>query len=93
MASVYSRQEWDQMEENFTAQNDGGLIMKEELDAISYYKKPYTVNDVFIENTESEFLKNINESLREKQLDKHIQGVLYNLPLPMHNVLELNIIR
>lgn len=45
------------MEEEFTAESDGDLIMKEELTDISYYQSPYTVKDVFIENTERELVK------------------------------------
>ena len=85
----YSKQEWDQMEESFTAESDGDLIMNEELDDISYYKNPYTVNDVFIENSESELIKKIDKSLREEQVDKHIQIALHNLPFQTRNVFQL----
>ncbi|WP_432410106.1 sigma-70 family RNA polymerase sigma factor [Rasiella sp. SM2506] len=85
----YSKKEWDQMEENFTAESDGDLIMKEELDDISYYKGTYKVNDVFIENTESELIKKIDKTLHQEQVDKHIQTVLHNLSSSIRNVFEL----
>ncbi len=85
----YSKKEWDQMEENFTAESDGDLIMKEELNDISYYKDPYTVNDVFIQNSESELIKKIDKALHQEQLDKHFQTVLHNLPVSLRNVFEL----
>jgi RNA polymerase sigma factor (sigma-70 family) len=85
----YSKQEWEQMEENYTAESDGDLIMKEELDDISYYKNPYSLDDVFIENTESELVHKIDEKLHQEQADKHIEIVLHNLPLPSRNVFEL----
>jgi RNA polymerase sigma factor (sigma-70 family) len=85
----YSKQEWDQMEEKFTAESDGDLIMKEELVDISYHQNPYTLNDVFTENTESELIKKIDETLHQEQLDKHVQFVLHNLPLQTQNVFEL----
>ncbi|GGX11084.1 sigma-70 family RNA polymerase sigma factor [Aquimarina muelleri] len=85
----YSKQEWDQMEEKFTAESDGDLIMKEELTDISYYQNPYTIKDVFIENTERELIKKIDETLPQEQVDKHVQLVLHNLPLQTQNVFEL----
>ncbi|KGL59870.1 MULTISPECIES: RNA polymerase sigma factor [unclassified Polaribacter] len=85
----YSKQEWDQMREKFTAEYDGDLIMKEDLNDISYYKEAYTLKDIFIENTEDYLEAEIDEILHEEEVDKHIQIVLHNLPLPMQNVFEL----
>lgn len=85
----YSKQEWDQMEEKFTAESDGDLIMKEELTDISYHQNPYTIKDVFIENNEGELIKKIDETLHQDQIDKHVQFVLHNLPLQTRNVYEL----
>ena len=85
----YSKQEWDQMEEKFTAEYDGDLIMKEDLNDISYYKEAYTLKDVFIENTEDDLQEQIDKTLHEEEADRHIQVVLHNLPLPMQNVFEL----
>ena len=85
----YSKKEWDQMHEKFTIETDGDLIMKQELDDISYYKDPYTLNDVFIENTEKELVKNIDKILHKEELDRHIQVVLHNLPEAMRTVFEL----
>jgi RNA polymerase sigma factor (sigma-70 family) len=85
----YSQREWDQMEEKFTVESDGDLIMKEELDDISYYKNPYTVSDVFKENTESGLVEKIDKSLHQEQVDRHVQFVMHNLPMPSRNVFEL----
>lgn len=85
----YSKQEWNQMEENFTAESDGDLIMKEELSDISYQQNPFTTKDVFIENTESELIKRIDDNLHQQEVDKHIGFVLHNLPLQTRNVFEL----
>lgn len=85
----YSKQEWDEMEENFTAESDGDLIMQEELSDISYHQNPFTIQDVFVENTESKLIKQIDENLHQEEIDKHIQFVLHNLPLKTQNVFEL----
>ncbi|NER16801.1 RNA polymerase sigma factor [Spongiivirga citrea] len=85
----YSKNEWDQMQEKFTAESDGDLIMKEELADISYYKDTYALDDVFIENTEKELVKKIDETLHQEEVDRHIEMVLHNLPTAMRNVFEL----
>lgn len=85
----YSKQEWDQMQEKFTVEFDGDLIMKEDLDDISYYKDSYDLNDVFIENTENELINKIDQTLHQEEVDKHIQVVLHNLPAAMQNVFDL----
>jgi RNA polymerase sigma factor (sigma-70 family) len=85
----FSKQEWDQMQEKFTAEFDGDLIMKEDLNDISYYKEVYTMKDVFIEDTQEQLEAKIDKTLHEEDLDKHIQFVLHSLPLPIQNVFEL----
>jgi RNA polymerase sigma factor (sigma-70 family) len=85
----YSKNEWNLMQEKFTVEADGDLIMKEELDDISYYKETYILSDVFIENTENELVKKIDKTLHQEEVDKHIQLVLHNLPAAMRNVFEL----
>tara|TARA_R110002126_G_scaffold282967_1_gene431897 strand:- start:59498 stop:60268 length:771 start_codon:yes stop_codon:yes gene_type:complete len=85
----YSKKEWEQMEENFTAESDGDFIMQEELSDISYHQNPFTIKDVFVENTESALVKQIDENLNQEQVDKYIGFVLHNLPLQTRNVFEL----
>ncbi|MFC4634607.1 RNA polymerase sigma factor [Dokdonia ponticola] len=85
----YSKNEWDQMQEKYTVESDGDLIMKEELNDISYHKDTYKLDDVFIENTEKELVQKIDKTLHQEEVDRHIQMVFHNLPLPMQNVFEL----
>jgi RNA polymerase sigma factor (sigma-70 family) len=85
----FSKQEWNQMQEKFTAEFDGDLIMKEDLNDISYYKEAYTMKDVFIEDTQEQLEAIIDKTFHEEDLNKHIQFVLHSLPLPMQNIFEL----
>jgi len=63
--------------------------MIEELDDRSYNHNDYTLNHVFIEDDEKELTNKIDKSLSEDEIDKHINMVLNNLPLAMHNVFDL----
>ncbi|RYM34022.1 sigma-70 family RNA polymerase sigma factor [Brumimicrobium glaciale] len=86
----YSKPEWDAMEEEFSTDGDGDLMMIEELDDISYKKNDYTLNHVFIEGGKNEFVEKIDRNLNQESIDKHIQMVLHNLTLPMQTVFELS---
>jgi RNA polymerase sigma factor (sigma-70 family) len=86
----YSRPEWDAMEEKFTKDADGDFVMIEDLDDRSYNHNDYTLNHVFIEDNEEELTEKLDEEITEEAIDRHIQMVLHNLPIPMRRVFELS---
>ena len=85
----YSKPEWDAMQEKFSTDGDGDLLMIEELDDNSYKKNDYILRDVFIEDTENQLTEKLDQDLNREAIDRHIQLVLHNLPLPMRTVFEL----
>jgi len=85
----YSKPEWDEMAENFSTDGDGDLLMIEELDDILYNHNDYTLNKVFIEDDEKELTNKIDKKLNEEEIGRHINMVLYNLPLAMRDVFDL----
>ncbi|MBE0391901.1 RNA polymerase sigma factor [Flavobacterium sp. PL002] len=85
----YSKPEWDAMQENFSTDGDGHLLMIEELDDISYNHNDYTLNHVFIEDNQKALIEKIDKELSAEEIQNHIQMVLYNLPYSMRNVFEL----
>ncbi len=87
----YTKVEWDAMEENFSVDGDGDLVMLEELDDNSYPKQDYTLQDVFIEDEEFGFIKRLNEKLSEEEIKKQIDLVLHLLPMSMRTIFELTI--
>lgn len=86
---TYSKPEWDAMQENYSTDGGGDLLMIEELDDMSYNHNDYTLNHVFIENTEKDLVKKIDKDLNAEEIQNHISMVLHNLPQPMRNVFEL----
>lgn len=86
---IYSKQERDEMAENYSTDGDGDLVMIEELDDSSYNHNDYTLSHVFIEDDEKELTNKIDKSLSEEDINRHINMVLHNLPLAMHNVFDL----
>ncbi|MDB9720466.1 sigma-70 family RNA polymerase sigma factor [Winogradskyella sp.] len=86
---AYSKSERDEMIENYSTDGDGDLVMIEALDDSSYNHNDYTLNHVFIEDDEKELTDKIDKSLSEDAINRHINMVLHNLPIAMHNVFDL----
>lgn len=85
----YSKPEWEAMEEKFSTDGDGDLVMTDELDDISYNKNDYVLNHVFIEDGKEELIEKLDKQLGKETLKKHRDMVLRQLPLPMRDVFEL----
>lgn len=86
---TFSKPEWDEMAENYSTDGDGDLVMIEELDDSSYNHNDYTLNHVFIEDDEIKLAKQLDKTLHDDEVNRHIHMVLQNLPSPMRNVFEL----
>jgi len=85
----YSKPEWDAMEEKFSTDGGGDLLMIEELDDMSYNHNDYSLNHVFVEDNEKALVAKLDKKLAEEKIKNHIALVLHNLPLAMRNVFEL----
>jgi DNA-directed RNA polymerase specialized sigma24 family protein len=85
----YSKPEWDEMEEKFSTDGDGDLLMIDELDDSSYNKNDYTLKQVFIEDDEKEITDKLDKELSEVDAQKHMEMVLRKLPIQMQSVFEL----
>ncbi len=85
----YTKPEWDEMEEKFSTDGDGDLLMIEELDDISYNHNDYTLNHVFIEDDEQKYIAKLDKELSEVEAQKHIAMVLRKLPIQMQSVFDL----
>jgi len=85
----YTQQEWDAMDEKFSTDGDGDLVMEEELDDSSYPKYNYTLKDAFIEDHEDELIEKLNKELSEEEIHRHIDMVVHKLPIRMRTVFNL----
>ena len=84
-----SQPEWKEMEENFSTDGDGDLVMIDELDDLSYPKNDYTLDQVLIEDQEKELIEKLDRKLKDERIQKHIDLILYNLPSQIRSVFEL----
>ncbi len=85
----YTKPEWDAMEEKFSTDGDGDLVMLDEMDYSLYNNQDYLLNHVFIEQMEKEFTDNLDKQLEVKKILKHTELVLHNFPMAMQRVFEL----
>ncbi|AUC82159.1 sigma-70 family RNA polymerase sigma factor [Lacinutrix sp. Bg11-31] len=85
----YSKPEWDEMQEKYSVDAGGDLLMVEELDDMSYNHNDYVLSDVFIEDSEQALISKIDKNLSIQDIKNHTAMVLHNLPLAMRNVFEL----
>lgn len=85
----YSKPEWDAMEEKFSTDGDGDLVMLEELDDTLLNKNDYSLEQVFIEDTERELAVKLDQTLDKDRVQSHINMVLNKLPPLMHTVFDL----
>lgn len=85
----YSKPEWDEMQENFSTDGGGDLLLLEELDDMSYNHNDYTLNHVFVEDNQKALIEKLDKKLSKEDISKHIEMVLHNLSLAMQTVFEL----
>ncbi|WP_087520699.1 RNA polymerase sigma factor [Polaribacter sp. SA4-12] len=85
----YSKPEWDEMQEKFSSDGGGDLLMIEELDDMSYNHNDYTLNQVFIEDNEKDLVEKLDEQLGDDKINEHIELVLHNMPSTMREIFYL----
>lgn len=87
------KQELDRLDESFTTQADGDLILNTELDDISYKQKNEYMNKVILDETiELQLIKKLDmqDELLPSFEHRALFGTLYsNIPLRSKSVLEL----
>ena len=87
--NLYTRAEWDQMQEEFSAEGDGDLVMLEEFDDPSYPRYAYKISDVFVSDPQEGLMKELDAELKATEIHDHINMVLHHLPVPLRSVYDL----
>ena len=89
----YSKVEWESMQENFTMDADGDLVLLEELEELddAYTPKNYTLSDVFVEDETNKLLESLSEDLTDQEIQKQIDFALSLLPFHLRTVFELSV--
>jgi len=86
----YTQAEWKQMQEDFSTDGDGDLMLLEEFDDPSYPNYEYQLADAFIEESpEKKWLEELNTELSDTEIHQYINMVLHRLPAHMRSVYDL----
>ncbi|MGB5371105.1 MAG: sigma-70 family RNA polymerase sigma factor [Flavobacteriaceae bacterium] len=86
----YSKAEWDEMDEQFSTDGDGDLVMIDELDDISYRKHRYLLKNVFLEDSKKDLMAKLDRDLGRDRIEKHAEMVLQRLPLAVQTAFDLS---
>lgn len=87
----YSKKEWEKLEERYTVDAGGDLVMEEDLDEHISTKNDYVENEAFVEELEEGLITKLQNEYDADDIDKHIDTVLLMMPDDMSRVFELYI--
>jgi DNA-directed RNA polymerase specialized sigma24 family protein len=85
----YSRAETDQMQESYSTDGDGDLVMLEELDDISYKDHEYLLKNVFLDDSHQELMALMDQSGEAAAPRQMMESALFRLPPTMRSIFEL----
>ncbi|WP_166385353.1 RNA polymerase sigma factor [Polaribacter sp. 11A2H] len=85
----YSKPEWDELQEEFSTDGGGDLVLLEELDDATYNHNDYSLDHVFVEDDEKDLADKLDTQLGEDKVNEHIALVLHNMPAAMRIVFYL----
>ena len=85
----YSKPDWDEMQEEFSIDGEGDLLLLEEIDDVTYSDNEYSLDDVFVEDDEKDLVDKLDTQLGEDKVNAHIELVLHNMPAAMRIVFYL----
>ena len=85
----YSRAERSEMDESFSTDGDGDLIMMDELDDISYKRHHYLLRNIFLDDAHEDLMAMIESTGGQKRVESHLDNVLFELPPNLRSVFEL----
>lgn len=81
--------EWDEMEEKFSTDGDGDLVMEEELDDISYPKNDYILKNAFVEDIQEDLIYKLDKELTDDEINEHIEMVMLHFPSQVRTIFDL----
>ena len=85
----YTKTEWLRMEEEYSIDGDGELMLLEEFDDPSYKNYEYRISDIIIKQNADQWLEDLNENLDGQEVHDHIDMVLHRLPAPLKSIYDL----
>jgi RNA polymerase sigma factor (sigma-70 family) len=85
----YSRAERAEMDESFSTDGDGDLVMMDELDDISYKGRQTLLRNIFLDDGHEDLMALMESTGGQKQVERHLDNVLFELSPNLRSVFEL----
>lgn len=86
---LYAKVERDALRERFTAELDGDLVMREELDDISYDLNLEALAPIAQEGTETKLNEHLDQATKKNYMTSQIDGLLEKFPIEHRNIATL----
>ena len=85
----YSRAERAEMDESYSTDGDGDLVMMDELDDISYKSRNYLLRNIFLDDAHENLMAMMETTGGKKQVESQLDTVLFELPPNLRSLFEL----
>lgn len=85
----YSRAERSEMDESFSTDGDGDLVMLDELDDISYKDRQTLLHNIFLDDAHEDLMALTEAGARQKRVENQLDNVLFELPANLRSLFEL----
>ncbi|MBC2839563.1 RNA polymerase sigma factor [Robiginitalea sp. SC105] len=85
----YSRAEQSEMEENYSTDGDGDLVMLEDLDDISYRDHHYILKNIFLDDAHEDLMALMESDAGRDQVEQRLDATLFGMPADARSVFEL----
>lgn len=85
----FSRAERSEMDESYSTDGDGDLVMMDELDDISYKDRQYLLGNIFLDDAHQDLMAMMDTGGRQQKVLRHLDNVLFDLPANLRSLFEL----
>jgi len=87
----YTDKEWDEMEEKYSVDAGGDLVLMEEFDDPSYGEHDFTLDKVFMDDADKAIIEKVDKDLSDEAVKKHFLMMMDKMSLPMRTSLRLSV--
>ncbi|WP_445381381.1 sigma-70 family RNA polymerase sigma factor [Robiginitalea sp. IMCC43444] len=85
----YYRAEMESLEEAFSTDGDGDLVMMEELDDLSYKNHHYLLKNIFLDDAHEDLMALTETVPGKEKIQESLKSILYAMPADTRSVFEL----
>ena len=85
----FSRAERSEMDQSFSTDGDGDLVMLDELDDISYKDRQTLLSNIFLDDAHEDLMALTRAGEKQQKVESQLDNVLFELPANLRSLFEL----